>query len=80
MENLNENNRLIAEFNSGEIMPESWTWDYHTSWESLMSVVDKIETIERTVISIAYKSCVITCENYAYLNKNLQERKIRFEY
>ena len=41
-----ENNKLIAEFMLNKIVPQSWTWEYHKSWDALMPVVEKIESIE----------------------------------
>ena len=52
---------------------------FHKSWDWLMTVVEKIETIERTVASITHNQCAIIDENYADLSKPKECREIRFE-
>lgn len=89
-----DDNKLIAEFmgRCGKEYPNMywvniegiyWTtienMKFNTSWDWLMPVVEKIEAVERTVVSITYKQCVIIDENYADLSKSKEYRKERFE-
>lgn len=62
-----ETNRLLAEFEGLETMvrhprTQEWTgarFNYHNSWGSLMSVVEKIESLDVTV-EIEGHNCMIS--------------------
>lgn len=42
---IKTDNRMIAQFYKGESVPESWNWNYHDNWDSLMPVIEKIESL-----------------------------------
>ena len=71
METL-ENNKLIAEFMglgiqsffvespvNGEYIPDD-ELQYHSSWDWLMPVVEKIGSLGHTMIDIGIRHCIIT--------------------
>jgi len=84
-----ENNKLIAEFMGGISVPNDYInfpvtnginampiskLKYHSSWDWLIPVVEKIESIGRTAVVIGFDTCEIKDENYADLSKNLPDR------
>lgn len=74
-EKIKENDRLIGEFmmlglpkNFPKIWKEFEKLDYHKSWDWLMPVVEKIETIklpihERFIVQVSTNSCTIEAKN-----------------
>ncbi len=63
--NTQENNKLIAEFMGSNLNGlESWQYEeelqYHTSWDWLMPVVEKIEEDERYNIDILQYGTIIS--------------------
>lgn len=63
-----ENNKLIAEFMGIKLTENGLAWDYinnpipsyHTSWDELMPVVEKINDTERYEVCIGDSHCHIT--------------------
>lgn len=74
MDNIVENNKLIAEFMGMELMSrtrEGWQpsrFNFHNSWDSLMPVVGKIESLgigkRDYTVRISYDICRVDYTDY----------------
>ncbi|MCP3682375.1 MAG: hypothetical protein GY861_06755 [bacterium] len=60
---MKENNKLIAEFMGKEIYQHYHESNYHSSWNWLMPVVDKIEDMGCEVV-ITNGECTISGNDY----------------
>lgn len=80
--NTNENNKLIANFMFEETMPINQL-KYHSSWDWLMPVVEKIENDKRYDVNILQYGTII-CDNQIEIINNIAnisfDRKIEHTY
>ena len=56
-----EDNKLIAEFMGYDDTGHLCQWEYHTSWDWLMPVVDKIESFEDENRCAKYNVNMLQC-------------------
>ncbi len=59
-------NKLIAEFMTGEIQPDTWTWNYHDSWDSLMPVVEKIVGEDSSCFHVGSPGYASSTDNWEF--------------
>ncbi len=69
---MKENNKLIAEFMGKEIYQHYHESNYHSSWNWLMPVVDKIEA------EIEEEYRVVILEHECSIHKKTEDNKLQY--
>ena len=65
-DDFKKTNEIIAQFMRGKPSPPNWTWDYHETWDSLMPVIEKIISEEKSMFYFAAPNFIPGVEHYTF--------------